>query len=72
MTIQIDEYIVNDQCFMVKVFPYPQHNEIDFEVYTVAGEYLYTITSNAPELSTSVVRRYILGDRTHINYSSED
>lgn len=71
--IEIAEYIVADKVYTVRVFPYPQHNEIDFEVYTCGGEYLFTLTSDRPDLSTSVLYRFIkTGDRTHVNYYSED
>lgn len=70
---QIDEYVVGDDVYTVKCFAYPQHNEIDYEVWTCGGEYLFTITSTRPDLSTSVLRRYIQSnDRTYVNYSSED
>lgn len=71
--IQIDEYFVGDEVFTVKIFPYPQHNEIDFEVWTCGGEYLFTLTSNRPELSTSVLWRYIKGIPCDaITYVSKD
>lgn len=60
-TIEIDEFYVGDEVYSVKVFPYPQHGEIDFEVWTCGGEYLFTITSNRPDLSTSVLWRYMKG-----------
>ena len=70
---QIDEYVVGDDVYTVKCFAYPQHNEIDYEVYTCGGEYLFTVTSDRPDLSTSVLHRFIKnGDRTHLNYVSTD
>ena len=58
---QIDEFFVGDECYTVKCFPYPKDGEIDFEVWTVGGEYLMTVTSNRPELSTSVLWAYLKG-----------
>jgi hypothetical protein len=72
-TVEIDEFIVGDEVFSVKCFPYPEHNEIDFEVWTCGGEYLFTITSNRPDLSTSVLWRYIKGIPTDaVVYSTKD
>lgn len=60
-TFTIDNYRVGDEVYNVLVFPYPEHNEIDFEVWNTEGGYLFTITSNRPELSTSVLWAYIKG-----------
>lgn len=60
--IEIQDFMVGDISYFVKCFPYPEHGEIDFEVYSQGGEsYLYTLTSNRPDLSTSVLWRYIKG-----------
>lgn len=61
-TIEIDNFYVGDDCYSVKCFPYPEHGEIDFEVWSADGlTYLFTITSNRPDLSTSVLWRYMKG-----------
>jgi len=63
LVTEIPSYFVGDTEYFVRVFPYPNENEIDFEVYTANEEfYLFTITSNRPELSTSVIRKYIQGE----------
>lgn len=55
-------YFVGDTEYFVISFPYPQHNEIDFEVWSKdKEEYLFTLTSNRPDLSTSVLWRYLKG-----------
>jgi hypothetical protein len=53
-------YFVGRDEFSLRAFAYPSKGEIDFEIYR-DGEYLATITSNAPHLSTSVVHRYLKG-----------
>lgn len=58
---QIESYFVGNDEYMLRIFAYPQHNEVDFEIYTVNGEYVTTITSNRPELSTSVVWKFLKG-----------
>ena len=71
-TSRIDNYRVGDEVFDLIVFPYSAHGEVDFEVYQ-NGEYLYTLTSNRPDLSTSVVWRYIKGIPCDaITYCSKD
>ena len=58
---QIDNYRVGGQTYTVKCFPIPQDNEIDFEVWNDEGEYVATVTSNRPDLSTSVLWKYLNG-----------
>jgi hypothetical protein len=58
---EIPNYFVGDTEYFVKVFGYPEVGEIDFEVYNVEREYLFTLTSNRPDLSTSVLWRYLKG-----------
>lgn len=59
---EIPNYFVGDTEYFVRVFPYPKDGEIDFEVWSKGQEtYLFTLTSNRPDLSTSVVWRYIKG-----------
>jgi hypothetical protein len=60
-TFTIDNFRVGDETFNVIAFPYPEHGEIDFEVYSTEGEYLFTVTSNRPELSTGPLWAYVKG-----------
>ncbi len=54
-------FVDNDEYYVIS-FPYPQHGEIDFEVWSKdKGEWLFTITSNRPDLSASVLWRYLKG-----------
>jgi hypothetical protein len=56
---EIPSYFVGDSEYFVKAFGYADVNEIDFEVFTPEGEYLFTVTSNRPDLSTSVLWKFL-------------
>lgn len=58
---EIESYFVGTEEYSLRIFAYPQHGEVDFEIYNANGEYVNTITSNRPDLSTSVVWRYLKG-----------
>ena len=74
LTTTLPNYHVGDTEYFVIVFPYPQHGEIDFEVWSKdKEEYLFTITSNRPELSTSVLWAYMKGLPTDaVVYSTKE
>ena len=74
LTTTLPHYFVGDEEFYVIAFAYPEHNEIDFEVWTKDKEaWMFTITSNRPDLSTSVLWAYIKGLPTDaVVYSTKE
>lgn len=58
---EVNDYMVDGDVYRIRCFGYPEHNEIDFEIINAQGQYVATITSNRPDLSTSVVYRWLKG-----------
>lgn len=69
---EVKPYFVGNDEYALRIFAFPADNEIDFEIYNKDGDYMTTITSNRPDLATSVVWRYLKGIPTDaITYVAE-
>lgn len=66
-------FVGNDEYYVIS-FPYPKYNEIDFEVWSKdKEEYLFTLTSCRPDLSTSVLWRYLKdGTTDYVTFFTTD